>query len=374
MGTMVLPFLAIYMTKVIGVDAGSAGLILFFYGLGALVSAPFVGRLSDKLGQPKVMILSLFSSAAVFILFPFIKDYYAIIAATFLLAIASEAFRPAAMSFIANESKPNQRKTSFALIRLAINLGMSIGPVVAGFLVLMDFSLIFYVDAITAILAGIFLLLTPIELTAESAEHDHHEKKLKVHSHVFKDLNYIYFLIAIVPVSMVYFQHMSSFAIYLVNDLKYLESTFGALIAVNTGLIILFEVPLNSAMEHWNDKKSILLGALLTGIGFGAIVFASNVVLLIGTIIIWTFGEMIFFPAVSSFVSNLAPRKKSGEYMGYFQMTFSIAFMLGPWAGTEVLENLGSNVLWIGALGVCLISILLILGVKIYHTKPVKAD
>lgn len=35
--------------------------------------------------------------------------------------------------------------------------------------------------------------------------------------------------------------------------------------------------------------------------------------------------------------------------MGYFQMTFSLALMIGPWLGTEVLDLFGSDVLWIGS-------------------------
>jgi predicted MFS family arabinose efflux permease len=33
--------------------------------------------------------------------------------------------------------------------------------------------------------------------------------------------------------------------------------------------------------------------------------------------------------------------------MGYYQMMFSVAFLLGPWGGTIVFEYLGSTILWI---------------------------
>ena len=156
-GTMVLPFLTIYMIKEIGVSASAAGMVLMFYGLGALVTAPFVGKLSDRIGSLKVMRISLVATGVLIIAYSFVRDYYAILAVTLLWSVISESFRPANLSLLSFESKPEQRKTAFSLNRLAINLGMSIGPVIGGFLSQLNFSLLFYVNGITSILSrGLF--------------------------------------------------------------------------------------------------------------------------------------------------------------------------------------------------------------------------
>ena len=75
--------------------------------------------------------------------------------------MASEAFRPPSMSIIGDLAAPSQRKAAFALSRLAINLGMSIGPVVGGFLAMYSFRLLFYADGSTSILAGILVAVLP---------------------------------------------------------------------------------------------------------------------------------------------------------------------------------------------------------------------
>ena len=54
MGTMVLPFLVLYLTREIGFSAGRAGLVLTVYGAGALCAAPLAGRLCDRLGATRV--------------------------------------------------------------------------------------------------------------------------------------------------------------------------------------------------------------------------------------------------------------------------------------------------------------------------------
>jgi len=134
--------------------------------------------------------------------------------------------------------------------------------------------------------------------------------------------------------------------------------------AINTILIILVEVPLNNWMTNTPYKKSLMIGALLAGLGFGGFAIATTVTSLVVAIIIFTFGEMIFFPTTAAYTSEIAPADKRGEYMGYYQMTFSFAFSAGPWLGTVVYQHYGSVILWSGALIFGLITALLMLFVK----------
>lgn len=374
-GTMVLPFLALYLTTQLHEDAATAGLMLTFYGLGALVTAPLMGKLSDKIGSLTVMKLSLFFSGVILFFYPSIKDYALLLAATLLWSVINEAFRPASMSLISHIAPSEKRRTAFAMNRLVINLGMSIGPVAAGFLAQIDFAIIFYVDAVTAILAALFLIIYPVSHKIDTEEIEREVERLQSHKGlVLKDFRFMFFLLALTPATMVIFQHLGVLPLYLVKDLQFQTSTFGMLTAVNTILIIFVEVPLNTAMTNWSEKKSLALGALLIGIGFGATAFVSNVIPLIITIIIWTFGEMILFPASSSFAAEISPPNRRGEYMGYFQMSFSLAFTLGPWLGTLVYDNMGGREVWYAAFIVSALSAaaLLLIPAKQSETKAIE--
>ena len=375
-GTMVLPFLVLYMTSKINVSPGEAGLVLAFYGAGAFVTAPFVGKLSDKLGSLFVMKVSLILTGIVIIFYSFIQNFHAILGITLLWSVISEAFRPANLSLISNETETVQRKTAFALNRLAINLGMSIGPVIGGFLSAFNFSLLFYVNGTTSILAGIFLMIVHIqprqEAGSEKEEIDAAQQLVETKRNtqsIFRDKRFLFFMLALIPVELVFFQFLGGLPLYIVQELKYSTSTFGILMAVNTVLIILVEVPLNNAMAHWDDRKSLALGALFCAIGFGAMAFSPSLVLIIITIIVWTFGEMIFFPSSTSYTAILSPEHRRGEYMGYFQMTFSFSLMVGPWIGALVLDYFGSAILWGGSFVFGLTSAILFLLLNKYSTK-----
>ncbi len=347
-GMMVLPFIALYAVEELMVSVSEAGLVLACFGVGAFISAPFAGRLSDRFGSLRLMIISLFGSGFFLFLYSFVSDFILFLALSFVWGIISEAFRPASMSFISQEITSDRRKTAFALNRLALNLGMSIGPVLGGILSTINFSLLFYVDGVTSIAAGFFLLFSGIKVHPPDLPASEEETASIENDRisVFKNRIFIYFLLALIPVEIVFFQHVGAFPIFIVEDLGFIKTTFGLLMAVNTVLIIIVEVPLNDAMRNWKHWQSLSLGALLAAIGFGMLVYADGLFLLIFSVITWTFGEMILFPAAGDYVAEISPKEKSGEYMGYLQMTFSLSFILGPLLGTKVLENFGSDILW----------------------------
>ncbi len=363
-GTMALPFLVLYLTRSLGFSPGRAGLTLTTYGIGALLTAPLSGHLSDRIGALRIMKFSLFLSGITLFIFPLAKSHSAILVLAFFWAIINEGFRPASMATISGLVRPEQRKSAFAVNRLAVNLGMSIGPALGGVLATVSFPALFIFDGTTSLIAGIFLALLPwrskakAEVSANSGETD---KQVQIKSRgAFRDLRLLYFLAGIIPVQMVFFQTNASMPLFLVGELQMPESVYGMLFTINTVLIILIEVPLNTMMAAWSHRLSMALGALLCGAGFGALIFTPSTLGVAATVVVWTFGEMILFPGGSAYVADIAPEHRQGEYMGLYVMTFAIAFALGPWIGTEVYGRFGASVLWAGALACGILSALLL--------------
>lgn len=349
-GTMALPFLTLYVTRSLGLTDSQAGFIFTVYGIGAIITAPLAGRLSDRAGPLLVMKLSLFFSAAILFIFPLAQTLGAILVVTFIWAIVGEALRPASFVIISNVVAPEQRKAAFALNRLAINLGMSVGPVAGGFLAEASFKALFFVDGATSLAAGLILVASRWRL---SYTDEIEEKGTAVAADtpitqlgILKDHNFLYFLIALIPVQMVFFQSQAAMPLFLVRDLGMSESLYGTLFAVNTVLIVLFEVPLNTAIADWPHRPMLALGAFLCGVGFGALAFITGFWSAAATVVIWTLAEMILFPASAAYVADISPAKKRGQYMGLYTMGFSLAFAVGPGIGALVYEKFGGGTLW----------------------------
>jgi MFS family permease len=293
---------------------------------------------------------SLLTSGLILLLFPVARGFSAIVALTLALSVASESFRPANLTIMGDLVTPERRKTAFALNRLAINLGMSIGPALGGFLATVSFRWLFVVDGGTAIAAGAILVASHFPPHRQSAGSRQLEEAVAPHlrlSGAHRDRRLLYFLAAMFPVAVVFFQHISSMPLYLVRDLKLSEAAYGLLFTVNTLLIVFLEVGINSATAHWPHRRTLALGAILCGAGFGALAWARDIWQVAATVVVWTFGEMFLFPGMADYLTDIAPAARRGEYMGLSQMMMGLAFMLGPWAGLQILALYGGKTLWL---------------------------
>jgi MFS family permease len=153
-------------------------------------------------------------------------------------------------------------------------------------------------------------------------------------------------------VNAVFMQQEAAMPLYIVRDLHFRESFFGGLFVLNTLIIVAIEVPLNIAMARWRTHAALVLATVLVAVGFGGLAAAHTAIPIAITVIIWTFAEMIFYPTGTAYVAELAPPARTGEYMGAFSSTVSLALVVGPWAGTALLDRFGAVVTWSAMLAV----------------------
>lgn len=384
-GTMVLPFLVLYLTRELKISASHAALALTVYGIAALLTMPVSGWLTDRFGSLSVMRGSLLLSGIVLFLFPLAHYFAAILVITFAFAILNESVRPPSLALVSELVKPPQRKQAFALSRLAVNLGMSVGPAIGGILALYSFRILFLADGVTSILAALVLMFAwpaTRRTQASEAKWDDPEDlgreieaegaSLLPASHPFADLRafrnrrMLYFLAALIPTQLVFFQLTSTVPLFLVHYLRLPESIYGTVFTLNTLMIVALELPLNNAMAQWSHRRTLTLGAFLYAIGFGSFALASGPIGIFAAVAVWTFGEMILMPGSAAYAAEIAPAGRRGEYMGLYTMSFSFAFSLGPWLGAMLLERHGPEALWGAALVSGCVSTLLMsrIGVK----------
>ncbi|MCU0231310.1 MAG: MFS transporter [Acidobacteria bacterium] len=366
-GTMVIPFLVLYLTGPLGFSSALAGSIVGVFGLTSIVAAPISGRLADRFGATRVMGASLVLSAAVLALYPLVRGVAPVIAATVLFAAVSEAYRPASLSAVSLAAGPEQRKAAFALNRLAINLGMSVGPALGGFLASWSFAALFWVDGASSLAAAAVLAWAPVraaEGAAPPAGGAAPAGRPSLLGEAWRDLRLRYFLAAGLPALVVFFQLTAALPLFLVRDLGFTAAFYGALFTLNTLIIVALEVPLNVAMADWPAGRQLALGAALVACGFGGMALTSGRAGIALTVVVWTFGEMVLFPAMAAYVAEIAPETRSGEYMGLFTMTFGFALVLAPPIGTFLLDRFGGGVLWTAMLALGLASAALLARVR----------
>ena len=353
-GTMVLPFISLYLTQEKGLDVTTAGALLSLYGLGSAIGAWVGGWASDRIGAERALVISLVGSGVLFLWLGFQTDFWAIAISVFALSVVSESFRPACMTAVAQRAPDDLRVRAFALLRLAANLGMGIGPAVGGVLALIDYRLLFVVDAVTCWAAAALMIRIP-RSTVEQPVED--EVTVGRDRPPWRDGPFLALLVLVTCLAVSFFQIFSTLPVYFRDVYGFREDMIGLLLGFNAGIIVLFEM----VLVHWAERRDRMtvvgIGALLVCLGFGLMPLGATVVFAAFTVVVWTMGEMLALPLLNAVVAERAGSANRGRYMGLYNMAYSIAFIIAPAAGTSVYDHFGPSVLWvaIGGLGVPLL-------------------
>ena len=343
-GTMVLPFLSLYLTHELGLPTPEAGKLVAVYGAGAVTGSAVGGWLSDRVDPVRVQRWTLVLTGALMLSLIGVTEPWLLALLFFLVGMVGDAFRPAMMVAVTRSSTPEQRTRSFALMRLAANAGMAIGPGTGGWLASVNYDLLFVVDALTCVGAAAVLLIWLPTLPAMTNAPE--EDALRPSLAPAKDFPFLMFLVVIFAVSISFFQVFTVLPLHLRDSYGLQVSSIGSILALNAVIIVIFEMILLRRLERIEPLHVAAVGGLMLGAGLAMLPLGPPLIFAILATMVWTLGEMLLLPISTVIVANRAGPSNTGGYMGFYLVTFGIAFVVAPWLGTHVYEHYGPQLLW----------------------------
>jgi predicted MFS family arabinose efflux permease len=358
-GTMIIPFLTLYLTKHLEFTLSQVGWIMMSFGGGSVVGSWLGGKLTDIFGFYKVMYISLFFTGIMFISLQWITTFYGVLIAIFLVMSIADTFRPALFVALKHYSKKENQTRSITLIRLAINLGFSMGPAIGGLIITSwSYSGLFWVDGITCILATIVFMIvinTPEKINADQKDVViDADKKLEIP--VYKDGKFMLFIFITFLMGFVFMQVFSTVPIFYRDVFNLDEGQIGLLLAMNGLMIFFLEMPLVHEAEKRkiSKVKIIQYSIFLIAISYFVFNIADNGLwILIVNMLIITLGEMFGFPFTNTIAMTISPKGKEGVYMAYYTISFSLAHLFSAKFGLMWIDNFGYTSTWyvIGGIG-----------------------
>ena len=344
-GTMVIPFLSLYLTKDMNFSLSDVGWVMTAFGFGSVAGGYLGGRLTDRFGYYKVMIYSLLLTGIFFIGLQFLEGFVQMCLGIFVVMTAADTFRPASYVALSTYSKPENKTRSVTLIRLAINLGFSAGPAVGGLIITtLGYTALFWIDGITCVIAAIVLINVLHPKKSKALDVVNVEEPVPA----IKDKAFLVFLVAMTLFGIIFLQYFSTIPIYYKDYHLLSEFEIGLLMGMNGLLICILEMPLIKWLESGGRSKAqlMLIGAVLTGASFLVLNLTSWVGILIIGMLLMTVGEMIIFPFSNAFALDRSRKGKQGEYMAWYTVAFSIAHIGGHNAGMQMIDRLGFENTW----------------------------
>lgn len=364
-GSMVLPFLGVYMTDHLKFSLENTGIVLSFYGIGSVLGSWLGGFLTDKFGEYYIQSWSLFLSAPIFIIMPFFSSVDMMALLIFLQSAISDTFRPANSVAITKYARPENLTKAFSLNRMAINLGFSIGPALGGILSGISYNFLFVVNGIGAVTAGIIYVIFFRRRNKIFREKKKLEPTKTIEKTVtkspYKDYPFLLYSFLCAVFAVCFFQFFNTIPLFYKDVAKLDQSTIGFILGYSGFIIVLLEMPLVSLAERVLKIPQILsIGIIMSGVSYLLLLFGSNIPLLLLSMSILSIAEIWVLPFMSTVTALRAERGNKGAYMGLNGIAFSFSFIFTPFLGTYVVSHFGFDSLWIGSFAILMVTASLI--------------
>jgi predicted MFS family arabinose efflux permease len=337
-------FVGIWAVDELGASSAELGL---YFVLAALISAGagyLGGHISDHVGRRPMILAGWGATTLIWPTYALAGDFR--VAMPFLLAVGATASiaMAADQALVADVVAPERHEHGYASLRVANNLGVTLGPPIGGALLLSGNYDVLWVG-VAGLGALTFLLawrLLPSR-GAYSSEEPPARGSLGV---IRRDRAFLVFLVAMVLANLVYFAFEVVLPISAVDTHGLEPAAWGFLVIINPALVTLFQLRLTRRVERFAAAPKLALAMVLMGWPFLLLSVDASIPTMAAVILIFVIGEMLWIPTSQAIVAGLAPADVRGAYMGAFASTSSAGFALGPFIGLQIRGGFGDTAMW----------------------------
>ncbi len=353
-GNFLPVFIVLYLT-VRGYSAGAAGLVLGMSGLGKVLGNAVGGYLADQIGRRWTIVVSAVTTAGLTAVVPFLGPFPVIVTVVGIIGVTSQIYRPAAgAALLDSVATHQQRLAAFGMFRFAQNIGAALGGVIGGVLASTSYVELFLVNAAACLLFGVVvaaLLRDAPPPQSDQDDMDTQADRAVGYRRALADRTLVQFLLMTVAAEFVYIQTTVGLPLH-VSDVGLSARDFGLLIGLNGLLVLMLELPITAAVSRYRPEYVLAIGNLLVGVGLAVTGFATGMILLSVTVLVWTLGEMLYSSVAMAHLGSLTPPGMAGRYQGVYGVAYTIGAGAGPLIGGAVYA-IGPSTLWalVGAAG-----------------------
>ncbi|TQR14661.1 MDR family MFS transporter [Psychrobacillus soli] len=336
------PLHTIYMHDYLGQSLSMAGFVLMINAGTGVIGNLLGGYLFDRIGGYKSIMLGIILSLIALGLLTIWHGWPEYIWFVAILGFSGGIIFPSMYAMVGSVWPEGGRK-AFNAIYLAQNVGVAIGPAIAGVVADNNINHIFMANLLTYILFLVIVWIFYRKLVVTTNRHSsvlNEKKKIKQKAP--------FYAMMIVTVGymltwIVYVQWTSTISTHLL-DLGISLKQYSLLWTINGALIIAAQPlikPIISRLEH-KIKAQLIIGIVIFMGSFVVVAFAESYTMFITAMVILTIGEMFVWPAVPTLADKLAPKGREGFYQGIVNSMATIGRMIGPFIGGLLVEAYGT--------------------------------
>jgi MFS family permease len=351
-GDFVRPFLTLFLTSQFHYSIAYTGTIVMLSTLVTIPGSFIGGKAADHWGRKQTYMIAQFMAGLALFVCTFVYRQPVMIWLILASSFFSGAVRPIIGAMLADVLSPEDRQRGFSLSYLGINIGVALGPIVAGFLFNHLLFMVFLGDAVTSFIAVALVGMQVAESLPDKtdsafvSEAEQHAEGSAV-SILIKRPLLLLFLIFNVFFSASYVQ--TGFSLPLMMDALYGASgapIFGTLMSLNAVTVILLTISVTRFSQRFKPITNIAISGLTYMIGFGMIGWIKHIPFFWLSTVIWTLGEIISAVNFGVYITNHTPQNFRARFNAITNLSFSIGAILGTAVIGRYIDSMDIYSVW----------------------------
>ncbi|MEH1833718.1 MAG: MFS transporter [Nostoc sp.] len=367
----------IFFVNQVGLSATAVGIALGSASISGIVGRIVGGSLADsgEWGRRRTLLLATAISASGSLVLAATTNFTILVIGSLISGLGIGFYWPAAEAVVADASQIDNRRETFAIARLADNLGLAIGIVLAGFLIAIigSYRWLFVIDAIS------FLVFFGVVYVGINETEQQQKKESEKTQHfaswrtVLSDRRFLVYIAVNIFFTIYLSQIHSTLPLYFKNFVikstteGFAQTTISVLFAWHLVLAIICQLPVTSALKRCSYTLALTVSAILWAIGFGLIWVSGTapshnlvwVALALGVLAV---AIVSYTPSAASLVTELAPENQRGVYFSINAVCWSVGYCIGHPLGGWALDQprIITDSFWLGfSLSVAIVVVIL---------------
>ncbi|MEV0993288.1 MFS transporter [Streptomyces sp. NPDC049949] len=363
LGAFVQTFLVLYLTFR-GASVSAAGLALVAYSIGSIFGTMLGAEITHRFGPRTTIMTAMAASAPLVGSISWLSGpgtLWPLLVVVGLAGLFTQAYRPAAAVLLSDLMPERYQVMAFSMMRIALNIGAALAPLIAAVVILVDWDLLFWIDGGTALVYALLAFaLLPKQVPQAQAEAEADREgavpaasaadteteaaapaadSRSAYAAMLRDRKYLLYLGAILLGSLTYAQGHIALPLQLAAD-HYPTSFYSTVLTVSSVVLITCELKITAYLSRMPKHVRVITGHLVEAVGLAVYGLSSRSgALTIAGAVLVVFGIMIAAPSMFAHPATF-PAAVKARYIGTMQAVGGAASALAPLFGVFLWTRL----------------------------------
>lgn len=370
---LILPLLP-FIAEKFEADPFQIGLLVATYSFFQFISAPILGRLSDRYGRKKLLVISQIGTAIGFFLLGIAQTLPLLYLSRIIDGITGGNIS-IAQAYIADITTKKDRAKGMGVIGAAFGLGFMLGPAVGGYLSNFSFAAPAFFATVVALFTALMTILFLQETvnTKKAVKSQKTEFSFQTLIQILSQQPLGLLILVFFMISLAFSGLQATYALWALDKFGFGPSQIGylftyiGLLAVISQILILPRV-----VKRLGEAKTIKYSLPIIAVGFLMIPFSIHLALLLIANALIVIGNSLSSPSISALASENVDEKEFGGALGILQSGASLGRILGPILGGILFARFSPNAPFVISGGILILTSLLCIRYLSENSTPLK--